>query len=77
MSEGGRPGTIVELNPVDALGWIELDEGGRIRFGGTACKGFRGEAPIDPKATTRSPMVALPFSTSRRSPCAGINTTLR
>src|SRR6185312_3531203 len=33
-------GTIVELNPIDALGWIELDAGGRVRFGGTACKGF-------------------------------------
>lgn len=38
---GARTGTIVELVPVDGLGWIELDDGQRIRFGGTACKGFR------------------------------------
>lgn len=36
-----RTGTIVELVPVDGIGWIELDDGQRIRFGGTACKGFR------------------------------------
>ncbi|MGE6761617.1 hypothetical protein ACQKGO_26635 [Corallococcus interemptor] len=36
----GQKGTIVELNPNDALGWIELDEGGRVRFGGTALKSF-------------------------------------
>ncbi|XXT14944.1 toll/interleukin-1 receptor domain-containing protein [Sorangium sp. So ce429] len=29
-------GTIVEFNPIDALGWIALDEGGRVRFGGTS-----------------------------------------
>lgn len=32
----GQLGTIVEFNPVDALGWIELDEGGRVRFGVTS-----------------------------------------
>jgi hypothetical protein len=35
-----RTGTIVELDPHDALGWIELDGGGRVRFGGSALKGF-------------------------------------
>ncbi|RLB57293.1 MAG: hypothetical protein DRJ42_00925, partial [Deltaproteobacteria bacterium] len=33
-------GTITELEPEDGLGWIELGNGDRIRFGGTACKGF-------------------------------------
>jgi hypothetical protein len=32
--------------PIDALGWIALDEGGRVRVGGTAMKGFGGSAPI-------------------------------
>src|SRR5689334_18219385 len=40
----GQPGTIVELEPLDGLGWIELDGGaGRIRFGGSAMKGFNFE----------------------------------
>lgn len=34
-------GIIVELDPFDALGWIELSNGARVRFGGTALKGFR------------------------------------
>jgi hypothetical protein len=34
-------GTITEIEPEDGLGWIELDgSGDRVRFGGTACKGF-------------------------------------
>jgi len=33
-------GTITELEPEDGLGWIENASGERIRFGGTACKGF-------------------------------------
>ncbi|MBW2463678.1 MAG: hypothetical protein JRH11_18655 [Deltaproteobacteria bacterium] len=33
-------GTITELEPEDGLGWIEVGNGDRIRFGGTACKGF-------------------------------------
>jgi hypothetical protein len=35
-----QKGTIVECDPFDALGWIELDEGGRVRFGATAFTGF-------------------------------------
>lgn len=45
----GQNGTIVELDPIDALGWIELDEGGRVRFGGTALKGFT----VNPGVGTR------------------------
>lgn len=37
----GQRGTIVELTPHDSLGWIELDSGGRVRFGGTALSEFR------------------------------------
>ncbi|MFK7991322.1 MAG: hypothetical protein AB8I08_35225 [Sandaracinaceae bacterium] len=33
-------GTITEIEPEDGLGWIELGNGDRVRFGGTACKGF-------------------------------------
>ena len=33
-------GTITEIEPEDGLGWIELPNGDRVRFGGTACKGF-------------------------------------
>jgi hypothetical protein len=36
-------GTITELQVYDGVGWITLDAGGRIRFGGTVCKGF---APV-------------------------------
>jgi hypothetical protein len=33
-------GTILEFSPVDALGWIELDEGGgRLRFGASSLVG--------------------------------------
>lgn len=32
----GEPGTIVELDRNDALGWIALDSGGKVRFGGTS-----------------------------------------
>lgn len=32
----GQIGTIVEFDSTDALGWIALDEGGRVRFGGTS-----------------------------------------
>jgi hypothetical protein len=42
----GQSGTIVEFDPVDALGWIELDEGGRIRFGGSSLKGFSTAASV-------------------------------
>lgn len=33
-------GTIVSIEPEDGLGWIEMPNGDRVRFGGTACKGF-------------------------------------
>ncbi len=33
-------GTIVEFNLTDSLGWIELDQGGRVRFGGTSLRGI-------------------------------------
>jgi len=33
-------GTITEIEPEDGLGWIEMPSGDRVRFGGTACKGF-------------------------------------
>lgn len=33
-------GTIVDFDPADALGWIELDQGGRVRFGATSLRGF-------------------------------------
>jgi hypothetical protein len=32
----GKTGTITEFNTQDGLGWIDLDEGGRVRFGGNA-----------------------------------------
>ncbi|MCA9644669.1 MAG: hypothetical protein KC492_28460, partial [Myxococcales bacterium] len=34
-------GTITELDPYDSLGWIELDTGERVRFGGTSLSGFQ------------------------------------
>jgi len=37
MSEMGK---ITEIQPEDGLGWIEMPDGSRVRFGGTACKGF-------------------------------------
>ncbi len=46
-------GTIVELNPYDALGWIELDAGGRVRFGGSALKGFRTEPGVGTRVEVR------------------------
>ena len=33
-------GTITEIQPEDGLGWIEMENGDRVRFGGTSCKGF-------------------------------------
>lgn len=36
----GQIGTIVEFDPFDALGWIELDQGGRVRFGGMSFRGI-------------------------------------
>lgn len=36
----GDIGRITEIEPEDGLGWIELGNGDRVRFGGTACKGF-------------------------------------
>jgi hypothetical protein len=35
-----KPGTITELSAQDGLGWITLEDGARVRFGATACKGF-------------------------------------
>ncbi len=35
-----QAGTITELSPQDGLGWITLDDGARVRFGATSCKGF-------------------------------------
>jgi hypothetical protein len=35
-----QSGTISDLSPQDGLGWITLDDGARVRFGATACKGF-------------------------------------
>ena len=41
------PGTLVELNVHDSLGWIELDDGTRIRVGGTVLSAaFKGEVAI-------------------------------
>ncbi len=37
MSDVGK---ITEIEPEDGLGWIEMPDGARVRFGGTACKGF-------------------------------------
>ena len=37
MSDVGK---ITEIEPEDQLGWIEMENGDRVRFGGTACKGF-------------------------------------
>ncbi|APR85840.1 Hypothetical protein A7982_11189 [Minicystis rosea] len=36
----GKLGVIVEFNSTDGLGWIELDEGGRVRFGGNAVTAY-------------------------------------
>src|SRR5262245_20208056 len=36
-----EPGTIFELDPNDALGWIQLESGGRVRFGGTSLRDFK------------------------------------
>jgi hypothetical protein len=33
-------GTITEIEPEDGLGWIEMENGDRVRFGGTSCKAF-------------------------------------
>lgn len=33
-------GTITEIEPEDGLGWIDLEDASRVRFGVTACKGF-------------------------------------
>ncbi len=41
-----REGTLVELNEVDSLGWIELDDGTRLRVGGTALAPFAGQCPV-------------------------------
>jgi hypothetical protein len=49
----GQNGTIVELDPIDALGWIELDEGGRVRFGGTALKGFTTNPGVGTRVEVR------------------------
>jgi hypothetical protein len=49
----GQSGTIVELDLVDALGWIELDGGGRVRFGGTALKGFTTSPGVGSRVEVR------------------------
>lgn len=38
-------GTVVELDS-DGLGWIQLDDGARVRFGFSACKGFTAETLV-------------------------------
>ncbi len=65
-------GTISELSPQDGLGWITLDEGARVRFGATACKGFvpsvgtrvsvLGTAPGYGGVTKATQVVPLPKS---------------
>jgi len=49
----GQAGTIVELDLNDALGWIVLDSGERVRFGGTSMKGFGGNAGPDMRVEVR------------------------
>lgn len=39
--DGIGEGTLVELDPIDALGWIEMDDGTRVRVGGTALSRVR------------------------------------
>lgn len=46
-------GTVVALDPYDALGWIELDGGGRVRFGGSALKGFRAQPGVGTRVEVR------------------------
>jgi hypothetical protein len=36
----GASGSIEEFDPVDSIGTMVLDDGTRVRFGATACKGF-------------------------------------
>ncbi|MCE9577973.1 MAG: hypothetical protein K8W52_32880, partial [Deltaproteobacteria bacterium] len=33
-----RPGTVTEVSPADATGWIELDDGERVLFGASGCR---------------------------------------
>jgi len=40
-----KAGTVTELDN-DGLGWIQLDDGQRVRFGYSACKGFTPEALV-------------------------------
>ncbi len=48
-------GTITEIEPEDQLGWIEMDNGDRVRFGGTACKGFVPEIGMQVKVLGTRP----------------------
>lgn len=48
-------GTITEIEPEDQLGWIEMDNGDRVRFGGTACKGFVPEIGMKVKVLGTRP----------------------
>lgn len=51
--QSGQIGTIVELDPIDALGWIALDAGGRVRFGGTSLKGFTTNPGVGSRVEVR------------------------
>ncbi len=79
----GRPGTILSLDPHDALGWIQLDDGERVRFGGTALEGFATEDLIGirvvvlgtiagyqgvPKAVRVTPLVPVPPTAAKVYP---------
>ena len=44
----GQTGTIAEFDPIDALGWIELDAGGRVRFGSTSLPREEGIGRVVP-----------------------------
>lgn len=48
-------GTITEIEPEDQLGWIEMPNGDRVRFGGTACKGFVPEIGMTVKVLGTKP----------------------
>lgn len=48
-------GTITEIQPEDQLGWIEMGDGTRVRFGGTACKGFVPEVGMKVKVLGTKP----------------------
>ena len=48
-------GTITEIEPEDQLGWIEMENGDRVRFGGTACRGFVPEIGMTVKVLGTKP----------------------